>query len=133
MENLNYPLSLKALSIHFQHTAIEQAKIPQLKDDEVLLPREVASKVSDTLSKTLRKIRDAGIIESYYNWISTVSVEEPKILTNLNAYQNLSFYVLNSPLPAPLKERVYNDFKHNYIALLNSNSIPTSSLEQNNN
>jgi hypothetical protein len=129
IENLNYPVSLKMLSIHFQHTALEQAKIPQLKDDEVLLPREVASKLSDTLSKALRKIKDADIVESYYNWISTISIEEPKILTNLSAYRALSFYILGSPLPEPIKQKVYADFKQNYIALLNSNSIPTSNIE----
>jgi hypothetical protein len=130
MENLNYPLSLKALSIHFQHTALEQAKIPQLKENEILLPREVVSKLSDTLSKALREnTKDADVVESYYNWISTVNVEEPKILTNFSAYRELSFYILGSPLPEPIKQKVYQDFKQNYFSLLSSNSIPTSNLE----
>jgi hypothetical protein len=129
METLNYPLSLKALSIHFQHTAVEQAKIPKLRDDEVLLPREIASKLSDTLRKAfIENVKDANIVEEYYNWISTVNIEEAKIPTNLSAYRELSFYILGSPLPEPIKQKVYDDFKQNYIALLNSNSIPTSNL-----
>jgi len=133
MENLNYPLSLKMLSIHFQHIALEQARIPQLKENEVLLPREVLSKVSDTLSKAfIKNVKNAEIVEEYYNWISTVNIEEAKIPTNLSVYKELSFYILGSPLPEPIKQKVYADFKQNYINLLTANSIPIS-LEQNNN
>jgi hypothetical protein len=132
MENLNYPLSLKALSIHFQHTALEKARIPQLKENEVLLPKEVLSKLSDTLSKAfIENIKNTEIVEQYYNWISTVNIEEAKIPTNFSAYKELSFYILGSPLPEPIKQKVYNDFKQNYINLLTANSI-TISLEQNN-
>jgi hypothetical protein len=122
LTKFNFKISLGTISNHFFH--IQESKLPILKENEFILTKETIKKISNTFMEIFKKyIKNADVVESFYEYLNNYKEPEPEIETNLSAYEDFKKLILNSPLEDYLKNKILEEFSNNYLKIIAEQQI----------